>query len=159
MLCFASPHPQRSQVQMRGFTLIEVMVVVVIIGILAGLLVPKLMGRADDAKIVAAKHDIQAIGQALKMYRLDNSRYPTTEQGLAALTTRPDKAPLPSNWRSTLEQLPLDPWGHPYVYLSPGLHGDYDVLSYGADGVAGGEGVDADIGSWQVQPGAAPAQP
>lgn len=139
--------PQRWQ---RGFTLIEIMVVVVILGILAALVVPKVMGRPDEARIVAAKQDIQALAQALKLYRLDNQRYPTSAQGLLALVQRPSVAPLAPNWKpgGYLDRLPKDPWGHEYLYLNPGLHGEIDILSYGADGVAGGEGNDADIGSW-----------
>ena len=135
-----------------GFTLIEIMVVVVIIAILAALIVPKVMSRPDEARIVAARHDVGALVQALKLYRLDNLRYPTTEQGLAALVARPLAGPLPPNWKAGgyLERLPKDPWGNPYQYLNPGLRGEIDVFSFGADGVAGGEGVDADIGSWSL---------
>jgi general secretion pathway protein G len=135
-----------------GFTLIEIMVVVVILAILAALIVPKVMSRPDEARVVAAQQDIGALTQALKLYRLDNLRYPTTEQGLAALVARPSLAPVPANWKpgGYLERLPKDPWGNPYQYLSPGLRGEIDVFSYGADGVAGGEGIDADIGSWRL---------
>ncbi|MEP6701833.1 MAG: type II secretion system major pseudopilin GspG [Betaproteobacteria bacterium] len=135
----------------RGFTLIEVMVVIVILGVLAALVVPRVLSRPDEARVVAAKHDIDVIGQALKLYRLDNQRYPSAEQGLAALTAKPELSPVPSNWKpgGYLERLPKDPWGNAYVYVSPGLHGDIDVLSLGADGKPGGEGLDADIGSWQ----------
>ncbi len=138
--------------QQRGFTLIEIMVVVVILGVLAALVVPKVMGRPDEARLVAAKQDIQALMQALKLYRLDNQRYPSTEQGLQALVQKPTTAPVPPNWKNGgyLERLPKDPWGHPYLLLSPGLKGEIDVFSYGADGVAGGEGNDADIGSWSL---------
>ena len=134
----------------RGFTLIEVMVVIVILGVLAALIVPRVLGRPDEARIVAAKQDIASIMQALKLYRLDNRRYPSTEQGLQALVVRPSVAPQPENWKSYLEKLPNDPWGSPYQYLSPGLKGDVDVLSFGADGRAGGDGIDADIGSWDL---------
>ena len=133
-----------------GFTLIEVMVVIVILGVLAALIVPRVLGRPDEARIVAAKQDIASIMQALKLYRLDNRRYPSTEQGLQALVVRPSVAPQPENWKSYLEKLPNDPWGSPYQYLSPGLKGDVDVLSFGADGRAGGDGIDADIGSWDL---------
>lgn len=131
-----------------GFTLIEVMVVIVILGILAALIVPKVMGRPDEARVVAARQDIASIMQALKLYKLDNRRYPTAEQGLAALVAKPTLAPVPDNWKSYLDKLPNDPWGKPYQYLYPGLRGDVDVLSYGADNQPGGEGFDADIGSW-----------
>lgn len=134
----------------NGFTLIEVMVVVVILAILAALIVPKIMSRPDEARAVAAKQDIATIVQALRLYRLDNTRYPASEQGLAALVARPTVAPVPANWKAGgyLERLPKDPWGNPYLYLNPGIRGEIDVFSFGADGVAGGEGVDADIGSW-----------
>lgn len=134
----------------RGFTLIEVMVVIVILGVLAALIVPKVMGRPDEARAVAARQDIAAISQALKLYKLDNRRYPTTEQGLQALVQKPGIAPVPDNWKSYLDKLPRDPWGNPYQYLAPGVHGEYDVFSFGADGQAGGEGADADIGNWQI---------
>ena len=136
----------------RGFTLIEIMVVVAILGILAALVVPKIMGRPDEARIVAAKQDIAAIKQALNLYRLDNVRYPTTEQGLQALVEKPASGPIPNNWKpgGYLERLPNDPWGTPYQYLSPGLRGEVDIYSLGADGAAGGEGNDADIGSWEL---------
>lgn len=136
--------------RVRGFTLIEVMVVIVILGILAALVVPKVMGRPDEARIVAARQDIASIMQALKLYKLDNRRYPTTEQGLPALVARPVAAPVPDNWKSYLEKLPNDPWGKPYQYLNPGLRGEIDVISYGADNQPGGEGADADIGSWSL---------
>lgn len=133
-----------------GFTLIEVMIVIVILGVLAALIVPKVMSRPDEARIVAARQDIATIMQALKLYRLDNRRYPTTEQGLAALVRKPEAEPLPPNWKSYVERLPQDPWGSAYQYLNPGLHGEIDVFSFGGDGKPGGEGVDADIGSWQL---------
>ena len=135
-----------------GFTLLEVMVVVVILGILAALVVPQIIGRPDEARAIAAKQDIASLMQALKLYRLDNQRYPTTEQGLQALTTKPATAPIPPNWKAGgyVERLPRDPWGHAYQYLNPGLHGEIDVFSLGADGAPGGEGNDADIGSWNV---------
>ena len=135
-----------------GFTLLEVMVVVVIIGILAALVVPKIISRPDEARIVAAKHDIASLMQALKLYRLDNQRYPTTEQGLQALVSRPETTPVPLNWKAGgyVDRLPRDPWGNPYQYLNPGVHGEIDLLSFGADGAPGGEGNDADIGSWTL---------
>jgi general secretion pathway protein G len=136
----------------QGFTLIEIMVVVVIIAILAALIVPRVMGRPDEARVVAAQQDIRTISQALKLYRLDNLRYPTTEQGLAALIKPPVTAPLAPNWKpgGYLERLPRDPWGNGYQYLNPGLRGEIDIFSFGADGVPGGEGFDADIGSWSL---------
>ena len=144
--------PQNSYPLLRGFTLIEVMVVIVILSILAALVVPKVMSRPDEARIVAAKQDIASIAQALKLYKLDNMRYPTTEQGLMALVKKPSTPPEPPNWKGNgyLEKLPKDPWGHPYQYLQPGLYGEIDVMSLGADGAPGGEGNDADIGSWEL---------
>ncbi len=133
----------------RGFTLIELMVVLVIIGVLAALIVPNVLNRADDARVTAARTDVNNLMQALKLYRLDNQRYPTTEQGLQALVTRPSTAPTPPNWRPYLDKLPQDPWGQPYQYLNPGAHAEIDVLSLGADAQPGGEGPNADIGSWQ----------
>ncbi len=135
---------------MRGFTLIELMVVLVILGVLAAMIAPKIMNRPDDARAMAATQDIASVVQALKLYRLDNIRYPTTEQGLQALVTKPAIEPIPGNWKSGgyLEKLPKDPWGSPYLYLNPGRHGEIDVYSLGADGQPGGEGKDADIGSW-----------
>ncbi len=133
----------------RGFTLIELMVVLVIIGLLAALIVPNVLDRADDARVTAGRTDIANISQALKLYRLDNQRYPTAEQGLQALIAKPATATVPGNWRPYLEKLPNDPWGHPYQYLNPGIKGEVDVMSFGADGQSGGEGKNADIGSWQ----------
>ncbi|MDH3318522.1 MAG: type II secretion system major pseudopilin GspG [Betaproteobacteria bacterium] len=136
----------------RGFTLIEIMVVVVILAILAALIVPRVMSRPDEARVIAAQQDIRSIVQALKLYRLDNMRYPTTEQGLAALVKAPTVPPLAPNWKSGgyLERLPTDPWRYPYQYLNPGIHGEIDVFSFGADRIAGGDGFDADIGSWSL---------
>jgi general secretion pathway protein G len=133
----------------RGFTLIELMVVLVIIGILAALIVPNVLDRADDARGTAAKTDINNIVQALKLYRLDNQRYPSSEQGLQALVSKPTTGAIPANWKPYLEKLPSDPWGRPYQYLNPGIKGEIDVMSFGADGQAGGEGKNADVGSWQ----------
>ncbi len=136
----------------RGFTLLEVMVVIVILGILAALVVPKIISRPDEARVVAAKQDIASLMQALKLYRLDNQRYPTTEQGLQALVTKPTTVPIPPNWKTGgyIERLPRDPWGSPYGYLNPGVHGEIDVFSYGADAAPGGEDFDADVGSWSL---------
>ncbi|MEN9463385.1 MAG: hypothetical protein RLZZ355_1315 [Pseudomonadota bacterium] len=133
----------------RGFTLIELMVVLVIIGVLAALIVPNVLDRADDARSTAARTDVTNVMQALKLYRLDNQRYPTAEQGLQALVVKPTAGPVPGNWKPYLEKLPNDPWGRPYQYLNPGIKGEIDVMSFGADGQSGGEGKDADIGSWQ----------
>ena len=132
-----------------GFTLIELMVVLVIIGVLAALIVPNVLDRAEDARATAAKTDVNNLMQALKLYKLDNQRYPTTEQGLQALLTKPSSGPTPPNWKPYVEKLPQDPWNHPYQYLNPGVKGEIDVMSFGADGQAGGEGKNADIGSWQ----------
>jgi len=135
----------------RGFTLVEIMVVVVIIGILGALVVPKLLGRTGESRVVAAKTDIATLMQALKLYKLDNQRYPTTEQGLQALVAKPTSGPSANGWKEGgyVEKLPKDPWGNSYQYLSPGLHGEVDIFSFGADGQASGEGEDADVGSWQ----------
>jgi general secretion pathway protein G len=133
-----------------GFSFIEIMVVVVIIGILVGLLAPKLMGRPDEAKIVAAKADIRTIVGQLKLYRLDNGNLPTTAQGLQALVTKPTSEPVPGKkWRQYLDRLPQDPWDNDYQYINPGVHGEFDVFSLGADHAPGGDGKDADIGSWE----------
>ncbi len=134
----------------RGFTLIEVMVVIVILGVLAALVVPRIMSKPDEARVTAARYDIGNILQALDTYRLDNQRYPSTEQGLQALATRPSVAPVPNNWKQYLKNAPTDPWGRPYQYLNPGIRSEIDVFSYGADGQPGGEGTDADIGSWSL---------
>jgi general secretion pathway protein G len=133
-----------------GFTLVEVMVVVVILGILAVLIVPRVLGRSDEARAAAAMHDVAALMQSLKLYRLDNGRYPTNEQGLQALVAKPQSAPAPANWKQYLDKLPKDPWGNPYQYLNPGVHGEIDVFSLGADGQPGGSGADSDVGSWQL---------
>jgi general secretion pathway protein G len=133
----------------RGFTLIELMVVLVIIGVLAAFIVPNVLDRADDARTVAAKADVTNLTQALKLYKLDNQRYPSAEQGLQALIAKPTVGTAPTAWRPYLDKLPQDPWGKPYQYLNPGIKGEIDVMSFGADGAAGGEGKNADIGSWQ----------
>ena len=136
-----------SRPRQSGFTLIEIMVVVVILGLLAAIVVPKIMSRPDEARVVAARADIAAITQALKLYRLDNAFYPSTEQGLEALVNRPTTQPAPPNWKTGgyLDRVPKDPWGREYRYLNPGRRGDIDVLSYGADGAPGGEGINADL--------------
>jgi general secretion pathway protein G len=132
-----------------GFTLIELMVVLAILGVLAALIVPNVLGRADDARVTAARADVNNLVQALKLYRLDNQNYPSAAQGLQALVQKPSIDPIPLNWRPYLDKLPNDPWGRPYQYLNPGLKSEVDVLSWGADGQSGGEGRNADIGSWQ----------
>lgn len=136
----------------RGFTLIEIMVVVIIIGILAALVVPRIMDEPERARVIAAKNDIRTILSALKLYRLDNSMYPSTEQGLQALVQRPETGQIPRNWKpgGYLERLPADPWQSSYQYLNPGIRGEVDVFSLGADGQPGGEGWNADIGSWDL---------
>jgi general secretion pathway protein G len=139
----------RRRTRQAGFTLIELMVVMVIIGVLAALIVPNVLDRADDARSTAAKTDVNNLMQALRLYRLDNQRYPTAEQGLQALLAKPTTNPIPQNWKTYLDKLPNDPWGRPYQYLNPGIKGEIDVMSFGADGQSGGEGKDADIGSWQ----------
>ncbi len=133
----------------RGFTLIELMVVLVIIGVLAALIVPNVLNRADDAKVTAARTDVNNLMTQLKLYKLDNQRYPNQEQGLNALVQRPTTGPNAPNWRNYIDKLPKDPWGNAYQYLNPGVNAEIDVMSFGADGKTGGEGLDADIGSWQ----------
>ncbi len=136
-----------------GFTLIEIMVVIVILGILATLIVPRVMERPDEARRTKAALDIQAISQALELYRLDNHRYPTSDQGLEALVNKPTTEPVPKRWKPEgyLGKVSPDPWGNPYIYLSPGVHNQYDIVSYGVDGEAGGEGKNADIYSWDLE--------
>jgi len=139
----------------RGFTLIEILVVVFILALLAALVGPKVIGRTDDAKIAEAKIQIKNLETALKLYKLDNGFYPTTEQGLEALVKKPTSAPIPERYREGgyLEKrsIPKDPWGNPYIYVSPGSHGDFDISSYGADGKPGGDGKDADINNWEIE--------
>ena len=135
----------------RGFTLIEILVVITILGILAALIVPRVMDRPDQARATAARADVTAIMGALKLYRLDNGTYPTTEQTLGALVKKPDRGEIPRNWKAGgyLDKLPVDPWGTDYQYLNPGIRGEVDVFSLGKDRKPGGEGLDADIGSWE----------
>lgn len=149
MMAFMKTELINKSRKQRGFTLIELMVVLAIIGVLAALIVPNVLGRADDARITAARTDVGNLMQALKLYKLDNQRFPTGEQGLSALTLKPTTEPVPGNWKPYLDKLPNDPWGRPYQYMNPGIKGEVDVLSFGADGQAGGEGNNADIGSWQ----------
>jgi len=134
----------------QGFTLIEIIVVVVIIGILATFVAPKFLGRTDDARITKAKSDILALESALDVYKLDNYNYPTTDQGLEALIAPPTSDPIPNNWKKGgyIKKLQKDPWQRDYLYLSPGEHAEVDIYSLGADGVEGGEGANADIGNW-----------
>lgn len=133
----------------RGFTLIEIMVVLVIIGVLAALIAPNVLDRAGDAKVTAARTDVNNLMQAMKLYKLDNGRFPSSEQGLQALVRKPTASPVPPNWKPYLDKLPTDPWGQAYQYLNPGVKGEIDIFSFGADGKPGGEGQDADVGSWQ----------
>lgn len=142
---------RRKLTRQAGFTLIEIMVVIVIIGILASFIVPNIMSEPDKAKVVKAKADIQQIESALNMYRLDNYHYPSTEQGLKALVEKPSGSPEARNWREGgyLKHMPQDPWGNPYQYLNPGRHGSFDLYTLGADNQPGGEGYDADIGNWR----------
>ena len=137
----------------RGFTLIEIMVVVIILGILAGIVVPRLLDEPDEARRTKAQVQIRSFEEALAMFKLHNGFFPSTEQGLQALVRKPETGRIPNNYRDGgyIRQIPLDPWGNPYVYLSPGVHGEYDLISYGADGEPGGEGRNADIENWNIQ--------
>ncbi len=136
----------------QGFTLIEIMIVVVILSILASLIIPRIMNQPDQARVVKAQQDMRALQSALNMYRLDNYHYPNTNQGLQALVTKPSGEPKPANWQQPyLDKLPMDPWGQPYLYLMPGKHSDFDLFTYGADQRKGGEESDADLGNWDVE--------
>ena len=147
---------QEIKIGSRGFTFIELMVVVIILGILALYIGPKIMGEPEKAKRVKAKMDIASLETALKMYKLDNGVYPATEQGLQALVEAPESGVIPKKWRKggyiEKNKVPKDPWGNEFVYISPGLHGDFDIISYGLDGVPGGEGDDnKDINNWEIE--------
>jgi len=146
----ATTAPSDAERRDAGFSLLELMVVVVILSILALVIVPRVIDRPDQARVARAQSDIAAVSSAVNLYRLDNFRYPTTEQGLQALVTRPTSQPPAPNWATNgyMDRLPVDPWGQPYQYLAPGVHGDFDIFSYGADAAPGGTGADADIGSW-----------
>lgn len=137
----------------QAFTLIEIMVVIVILGLLATLIVPKIVGRSDQAKVVKAQQDIMALESALELYKLDNGFYPTTDQGLEALISQPSSPPIPKNWKNGgyIKRLRKDPWGRDYQYLNPGNYGEFDIFSFGANGQPGGDGLDADIGNWNVE--------
>lgn len=138
----------------KGFTLIELLVVILILGLLAGIVGPRLFGHADEARQTKAKVQIENLSSALKMYKIDNGKYPSTEQGLEALVSQPQTGDIPKKWKKggylAKKQVPKDPWDNDYIYLSPGVHDDFDITSYGADGTAGGEDIDKDINSWEV---------
>lgn len=136
-----------------GFSLLELMVVVVILSILALVIAPRIIDRPDQARVARVQSDLAVIQSAVKLYRLDNFRYPTTEQGLRALVDRPSTEPVPRNWAENgyIDRMPVDPWGNEYQYLSPGVHGEFDVFTLGADGVTGGSGADADLGTWTLE--------
>ena len=145
----------KKRINDRGFTLIEIMVVIVILGILAAFIAPKFIGQEEKARNIQAKVQIKSLESALQFYKLDTGSYPTTEQGLQALVEPPATGELAKSWREGgyLEKgkVPNDPWGNPYIYLCPGTHGDFDIISYGADGIAGGEGKNADINNWDLE--------
>ena len=141
---------QRDKTGDQGFSLLELMVVVVIMSILALVIVPRIIDRPDQARVTRAKADLAVLSEAVSLYKLDNLKYPTTQQGLPALVSRPTADPVPENYSEGgyIQGLPKDPWGADYQYLSPGVHGDFDIFTFGADGTAGGEGINADIGTW-----------
>jgi general secretion pathway protein G len=143
-------HASRKTPLQKGFTLIELLVVIVILSILAAFVIPRVMDQPDKARVTKARQDVSGLITALNIYRLDNFSYPSTGQGLDALVQKPSGLPVPPNWKAGgyIDRLPVDPWGNPYQYLNPGLHGEIDVYSLGADGAAGGEGLNADIGNW-----------
>ncbi|UCG08235.1 MAG: type II secretion system major pseudopilin GspG [Desulfobacterales bacterium] len=147
--------PNRIRIDSQGFTLIELMVVIIILGILAMYVGPKIMGRPEEAKQVKAKVDISALETALKLYKLDSGVYPSTDQGLQALVEKPETGNVPTKWREggylEKNKVPKDPWGNEFVYISPGVHGDFDIISYGSDGVPGGEGQNKDINNWEIE--------
>ncbi len=149
MMTMRAPSFVSKRRTLRGFTLIELMVVLVIIGVLGALIVPNLINRASDARVTAARTDVNNLMQALKLYKLDNQRYPSGEQGLQALVSKPTAGTIPPNWKPYIDKLPNDPWGQPYQYANPGVKGEIDVYSFGADSQVGGEGNDAEVGSWQ----------
>ncbi|WP_417525323.1 type II secretion system major pseudopilin GspG [Marinovum sp.] len=145
--------PSKTQGRDAGFSLLELMVVVVIMSILALVIVPRVIDRPDQARAARVQTDLSVLKSAVELYRLDNFRYPTTEQGLAALTDKPTLPPVPENWaeKGYIDGVPRDPWGREYLYLQPGIHGSFDIFSLGADGQEGGSGSDADLGTWQVE--------
>ena len=156
-LLFRSSRHERqlvSRILERGFTLLEIIVVVFILALLAAIVTPRIIGRTDDARIAEAKVQIRNFETGLKLFKLDSGHYPSTEQGLEALIEKPTIGRIPNNYREGgyLEQrkIPKDPWGNPYIYLSPGIHGDFDIISYGADGREGGEGKEGDITNWNM---------
>ena len=148
----AADHTHRRFQRQKGFTLIEIMIVVVILGILASIVVPNIMGSPDEARKVKVQQDIRVLEGALNLYKLDNFNYPSTDQGLEALVKKPIGQPEARNWKKNgyIKKLPKDPWGNDYLYLSPGVHGEFDLFSYGADGQKGGTDAAADIGNWEL---------